>query len=49
VRHNTKKHIVVDVKKRLSVVLNNALAWSRHGDMKIWRRKVAWTYVFVKA
>jgi hypothetical protein len=35
VRHNTKKHIVVDVKKRLSVVLNNAFAWCGHGDMKI--------------
>jgi hypothetical protein len=49
VRYDTKAHIVVDIKKQLSIALNKALAWSRHGDMKIWRRKVAWTYVFVKA
>jgi hypothetical protein len=49
VRYDSKAHIVVDMKKRLSIALNNALAWSRHGDMKIWRRKVARPYVFVKA
>jgi hypothetical protein len=35
VRYNTRMHIVVDMKKRLSVVLNNGLAWCGHGDMKI--------------